>query len=48
MNKRRTSAVEFKAQVVLSVVSGEKSAREHSLKPPLVARWKAGFHQLKQ
>lgn len=47
MNKRRTFTAEFKARVVLSVISGEKSAadvcREHGLKPPLFARWKADF-----
>ena len=47
MPKRRQFSPEFKARVVLEVVSGAKSAaevcREHSLKPDLLSRWKAEF-----
>jgi len=47
MTKRRTFTPEFKAQVVLEVISGAKSAaeacRQHSLKPQLLADWKAHF-----
>ena len=47
MNHRRQFSPEFKAQVVLAVVSGAKSAaeicREHQLKPELVSTWKAQF-----
>jgi transposase-like protein len=42
--QRRTFTAEFKAQVVLEVLSGLKSqvevARQHKLKPELIARWK--------
>jgi transposase-like protein len=42
--RRRSFSPEFKAQVVLEVLSGLKSqaevARQHKLKPELVARWK--------
>ncbi len=47
MNHRRQFSPEFKAQVVLEVVSGAKSAaeicREHQLKPELFSKWKAQF-----
>ncbi len=47
MNHRRQFSPEFKAQVVLEVVSGAKSAaeicREHQLKPDLFSKWKAQF-----
>lgn len=47
MSKRRTFPPEFKAQVVLEVLSGAKSAaqacREHGLKDPVLARWKREF-----
>jgi len=47
MNHRRQFSPEFKAQVVLEVVSGAKSAaeicREHHLKPDLFSKWKAQF-----
>lgn len=47
MKKRRTFSAQFKAQVVLEVLSGAKSAaqvcREHSLKDTLLARWKQEF-----
>jgi transposase len=42
--RRRSFTPQFKAQVVLEVLSGLKSqaevARQHKLKPELVARWK--------
>jgi transposase-like protein len=42
--RRRTFTAEFKAQAVLEVLSGLKSqaevARQHKLKPELIARWK--------
>jgi transposase len=49
MTKRRTFSPEFKAQVVLAVISGSQSAaevcREHQLKPDLFSKWKAAFLQ---
>ena len=45
MRKRRAFTAEFKAQVVLEVLTGAKTqadiCREHGLKPDLVARWRA-------
>jgi transposase-like protein len=42
--RRRSFSAEFKAQVVLEVLSGTSSqaeaARQHRLKPELLARWK--------
>ena len=42
--RRRSFTPQFKAQVVLEVLSGLKSqaevARQHKLKPELIARWK--------
>src|SRR3954467_10802939 len=42
--RRRSFTPEFKAQVVLEVLSGARSqaeiARQHKLKPELIARWK--------
>src|SRR3982751_5080844 len=42
--RRRSFTPQFKAQVVLEVLSGLKSqaevARHHQLKPELIARWK--------
>ena len=42
--RRRSFTAEFKAQVVLEVLSGLKSqaevARQRKLKPELIARWK--------
>jgi transposase-like protein len=42
--RRRSFTPQFKAQVVLEVLAGLKSqaevARQHKLKPELVARWK--------
>lgn len=47
MSPRRHFNPEFKAQAVLSVVSGEKTAadicREYHLKPDLFSKWKAQF-----
>jgi transposase-like protein len=49
MNHHRQFNPEFKARVVLEVVSGAKSAaeicREHQLKPDLFSKWKAQFLQ---
>lgn len=49
MKPRRTFAPEFKAQVVLAVLSGTKTpaeaCREHQLKPEILSRWKAHFVQ---
>jgi transposase len=45
MKKRRRFTPEFKAQVVLDVVSGAQSpteaCRKHALSPTLLATWKA-------
>src|SRR5512143_1104689 len=42
--RRRSFTAEFKAQVVLEVLTGLKTqaeaARQHKLKPELIARWK--------
>jgi len=47
MVHRRQFSAEFKAQVVLEVVSGAKTAaevcREHRLKPDLFSKWKSQF-----
>jgi transposase-like protein len=47
MRQRRQFSAEFKARVVLDVLSGQKRAaevcREHQLKPDLLSRWKADF-----
>jgi transposase-like protein len=47
MVKRRRFTAEFKARVVLEVISGAKTqaevAREHRIKPDLLARWKRQF-----
>lgn len=47
MARHRTFTPEFKAQVVLEVISGAKSAaeisRQYQLKPPLLSEWKATF-----
>ncbi len=46
-NKHRTFSPEFKAQAVLAVLSGSKTAaeicREHQIKPDLFSHWKAAF-----
>ena len=42
--RRRPFTPQFKAQVVLEVLSGQRSAsesaRQHKLKPELISRWK--------
>jgi len=47
MATRRQFSADFKAKVVLEVISGRKSAaavcREYSLKPTLLANWKKSF-----
>jgi transposase-like protein len=47
MVKRRSFTPEFKAKVVLEVISGSQSAaeacRQYSLKPQVLSRWKAEF-----
>jgi transposase len=47
MRNRRAFSAEFKARVVLEVLSGAKTAaevcREHQIKPQLFASWKAQF-----
>lgn len=47
MRQRRQFSAEFKARVVLEVLSGQKRAaavcREHQLKPDLLSRWEADF-----
>lgn len=47
MPKHRTFTAEFKAQVVLEVVSGAKTAaevcREYQIKPDLFSKWKSQF-----
>lgn len=47
MARHRTFTPEFKAQVVLEIISGAKSAaeisRQHQLKPQLVTEWKTTF-----
>ena len=45
--KRRAFSAEFKAKVVLELLSGEKSlmeaSREYSIKDTLLSRWKQEF-----
>ncbi len=45
--KHRTFSPDFKAQAVLAVLSGNKTAaeicREHQIKPDLFSKWKAAF-----
>lgn len=47
MRNRRAFSAEFKARVVLEVLSGAKNAaevcREHEIKPQVFASWKAQF-----
>ena len=47
MAKRRNFTAKFKAQVVLSILTGEKTpgeiCREHSLHHNVVTRWKSEF-----
>ncbi len=49
MVRRRRFSAEFKAGVVLDLISGAKSqaqvCREHELNPNLVCRWKTEFLQ---
>ncbi len=45
MRKRRQFSPEFKAQVVLDLLTGQhtpaEACRKHALSPPLVATWRA-------
>lgn len=45
--KRRKYPPEFKAQVVLEIISGAKTqaevAREHQIKPDILVRWRRQF-----
>ena len=47
MPKHRQFTPEFKAEVVIEIISGQKTAteicREHNLKPDLVSKWKTQF-----
>jgi len=47
MRQRRNFSAEFKAKVVLEIISGTKSAaeicREHNMKPDLLSHWKNQF-----
>lgn len=47
MTKRRKYTPEFKAQVVLEIISGAKTqgevARQHRIKPDVIARWRRQF-----
>jgi transposase-like protein len=47
MGHRRKFSAEFKAEVVLDVITGRQNlaavCRQHDLKPQLVSRWKAEF-----
>jgi transposase-like protein len=47
MSKHGQFTPEFKAKVVLEVISGQKTAadicREHNLKPDLMSKWKTQF-----
>lgn len=47
MSQRRSFTPEFKAEMVLSVLNGQRSAmdlaREHQLKPQQISDWKAEF-----
>jgi transposase len=47
MQKHRTFKPEFKARVILQILTGEKSAaqicREHSLSDQLISNWKKQF-----
>ena len=47
MTKRRQFTASFKAQVVLEVLSGHKTmaeiARQHHIKPEIIARWRRQF-----
>jgi len=47
MNKRRRFSPEFKAQIVLKLISGEKglmeASREYEIKDTVLSRWKQEF-----
>ena len=47
MRKRRTFTSEFKAKIVLEIISGEKgiseACREYQLSPVLVSKWRTEF-----
>ena len=47
MNQRRTFTPEFKARVVLEMISGEKglmqASREYGIKDTVLSRWKQEF-----
>ena len=47
MSKHRTFTPDYKAQLVLEVISGAKTAaevcREHQIKPDLFSKWKSQF-----
>ena len=47
MSKRRTVSPQFKSQVVLQLLSGERSlaevCREHPLTAPMIGNWKQPF-----
>lgn len=47
MSKKRSFTPEFKTDVVLAVLSGQRSAmdlaREHQLKPQQISEWKTEF-----
>ena len=49
MATRRRFSQEFKARVVLEIISGVKSTseicREHNIKPQLLNQWKTHFYQ---
>ena len=47
MTKRRKYTSKFKSEVVLEIISGAKTqatiARQHRIKPDLIARWRRQF-----
>ncbi len=47
MSRRRTFTANFKTEIILSIISGEKTAAEvcrvHRLKDTVVSRWKKKF-----
>ena len=49
MSKRRKFTAEFKAEVVMELLSGRKSSaelcREHHIAAPQLAQWKATFQE---
>ena len=49
MSKRRKFTPEFKAEVILELLSGRKSSaelcREYQIAAPLLAQWKATFQE---